>query len=104
MVVGGVGGQRLGRGLTWQFIKDNWAELDRRYGDGGFAITRLVAQTGGFTSPDKARDVEEFFNAHPAPSAARTIQQSLERIKLNVRWLERNRPVLPEWFATRVKA
>jgi hypothetical protein len=45
--------------------------------------------------------VEEFFKAHPAPSATRTIQQSLERIGLNVRWLGRNRKELGEWFAAR---
>ncbi|MSQ11776.1 MAG: M1 family peptidase [Dehalococcoidia bacterium] len=88
-----------GRDLTWQFLKENWAEFDRRYGDGGFAIMRVVATTGSFTTLQKAQEVEEFFRTHPAPSAARTIQQSLERIRLNARWLERNHQELQEWFA-----
>ena len=62
---------------------------------------RLVSITGGFTTPERAQEVEAFFQAHPAPSAARTIQQSLERIRLNVRWLERNRQELARWFAAR---
>ena len=62
---------------------------------------RLVSITGGFTTPERGAEVEEFFRDHPAPSASRTIQQSLERIRLNVKWLENNRPGLAEWAASR---
>jgi puromycin-sensitive aminopeptidase len=86
-------------GLTWQFIKDNWDELDRRYGKGGFAIMRIVGITGGFTTMDRHDEVERFFQEHPAPSAARTIQQSLERIRLNTKWLELNREPIGRWLS-----
>lgn len=94
-------GNKIGRDITWQFMKDNWAELDRRYGKGGFAIMRIVGITGGFTSMERHDEVVQFFEEHPTPSAARTIQQSLERIRLNVRWLERNRDAVGEWLAAR---
>ena len=99
MVLVSVAGNRHGRDLAWEFIKANWAELDRRYGRGGFAIMRLVSITGAFSTTEMARDVEEFFKSNHAASAQRTIQQSLERIRLNVRWLELNRQGLSEWFA-----
>ena len=88
-----------GRDLAWQFLQDNWAELDRRYGKGGFAIMRIVGISGGFTSMDRHDEVERFFEEHPTPSAARTIQQSLERIRLNARWLDVNREPIGEWLA-----
>ncbi len=96
-----VASNRIGRDLAWEFVKSNWEEFDRRYGRGGFAITQLVGFTGGFTTADKAADVEEFFNTHPTPSIARTVQQSLERIRINVKWLERNKEELAQWFASR---
>ncbi len=99
-VIGSVSGNRIGRQLAWDFIKDNWAELDRRYGRGGFAIASLVGVTGGFTSLDKAKEVGEFFETHHVPSARRTIQQSLERIRINAKWLERNGASLSQWFAS----
>ena len=43
-------------------------------------------------------DVEHFFADNPAPGAARTISQSLERIRLNAAWLDRNRDELANWF------
>ena len=87
-----------GREIAWEYTKRNWEELDRRYGAGGFAMMRLVQITGGFTTPEAREEVEEFFKEHPTPSASRTIQQSLERIGLNIRWLEQNRVGLAEWF------
>jgi puromycin-sensitive aminopeptidase len=99
LVIIGVAGNRYGRDLAWDFIKRNWDEVDRRYGRGGFAIMRLVGITGGFTDEARAKEVEEFFREHPAPSANRTIQQSLERIHLNAKWLERNRPELASRFS-----
>ena len=89
-----------GTELAWEHVKSNWAEFDRRYGTGGFALMRLVGITGGFTTPEARRDVEEFFQANPAPAASRGIKQSLERIELNIRWLERNREDLAQWLAS----
>ncbi|MFH1141484.1 MAG: M1 family metallopeptidase [Chloroflexota bacterium] len=88
-----------GTALAWEYVKANWPEFNRRYGAGGFAMMRLVGITGGFTTGAARRDVDEFFESHPTPAATRTIQQSLERIGLNVRWLERNRADLARWLA-----
>ena len=93
-----VAGNTQGRDLAWQFLKDNWAELDRRYGEGGFAIMRLVGIASAFTTLEMHDDVERFFTDNSAPGAARTISQSLERIRLNAAWLERNRDELVGWF------
>lgn len=98
IAVASVARNRFGRDLAWEFLKSNWDEFDRRYGQGGFAITSLVAITGAFTNLDKAQEVEEFFKTHPAPSATRTIQQSLERIRLNHAWIQLNDSGLSQWF------
>jgi puromycin-sensitive aminopeptidase len=81
---------KIGRDLTWAFIKENWEELDRRYGDGGFSIVRIISLTSTFTSTDKYNEVKDFFVKNPAPSAERAIQQSLERISNNAKWLDIN--------------
>jgi puromycin-sensitive aminopeptidase len=98
-VVTGVAANRHGREVAWEFVKARWAEFDRRYGGGGFGLMRLVSTCGSFTDAAKLADVESFFREHPAPAAERTIRQSLERIRLNIKWLERNRRELADWFA-----
>ena len=61
----------------------------------------LVSITGAFTTADRLKDVGDFFESHKAPSAERTIQQSLERIKLNITWLENNRQSIKEWMISK---
>ena len=98
-VVGGVAATIRGREPAWEFVKANWAEFDRRYGSGGFGLMRLVSICSSFTTEEKMADVERFFADHPAPAAERTIRQALERMRLNINWLERNREDLSAWFA-----
>ena len=90
---------RAGRDLAWDFLKDNWTELDRRYGEGGFALMRLVSIGSLFTTEEKRQEVADFFAAHPAPAAERTIRQGQERMAINIAWLAQNRDELRRWFA-----
>jgi puromycin-sensitive aminopeptidase len=99
LVIGAVAGNQSGRDLCWDFIRTNWEELDRRYGRGGFAIMRLVSITGGFTTMERYNEVESFFKDNPAQSATRTIQQCLERIRLNSALLEKNRSDIGKWLS-----
>lgn len=87
-----------GRDLAWEFLKANWEEFDRRYGEGGFSLMTLVGIAGAFTTQEKLDDVEKFFTDTPAPAAERTIRQSLEAIRLNIAWLNENRGALGEWL------
>jgi puromycin-sensitive aminopeptidase len=98
-VISAVAANLRGREPAWDFVKANWAELDRRYGGGGFGIMRLVSITNNFADLEKLGDVETFFQEHPAPAAERTIRQALERIRLNAAWLENNRSELAQWFS-----
>ena len=97
-VVSAVAANNRGRNLAWEFLKEQWDEFDRRYGGGGFGLMRLVAITNAFTTNEQRNDVEAFFEAHPTPAAERTIRQALERMALNVAWLDRNRDELALYF------
>ncbi|MDA1129087.1 MAG: M1 family metallopeptidase [Chloroflexi bacterium] len=98
-LVTGVAANPKGRELAWEFVKANWGEFDRRYGGGGFGLMRLVSICGNFNTQEKADEVDSFFAEHPAPAAERTIRQALERVRLNIKWLEINRQEITTWFA-----
>jgi puromycin-sensitive aminopeptidase len=102
-VIVGVAGNNAGTGrdLAWAFIEDNWTELYRRYAPSGFLIRRLVQVAEAFTSPARARQVAAFFRRQKAPEVARGVRQALEKVRVNARWLERNRGDLRKWFAAR---
>ena len=89
-IIVSVSSSRKGRSLAWDFIRENWIEIDRRYGDGGFALMRLVSLVSGFSSTERIHEIETFFSKHSAPAAERTIEQAKERIRLNSAWLDLN--------------
>ena len=99
LAVAGVAMNPLGRDLAWDFLREKWAEFDQRYGQGGFIIARIVSiTTEDFTTLEKAAEVEAFFESHPAPAAARTVRQSLERVRSNALWLERDGEAIAGWL------
>lgn len=101
LVIISVAANRFGRDLAWDFVKENWSEFDRRYGKGGFMIMRLVSITETFTTLERADEVEAFFEANPVAGAQRTVQQALESIRLNARWLELNSGPVTDWLESR---
>ncbi len=101
MVVTSVAGNMHGRDLAWDFVREQWEEFDRRYGKGGFMIQRLMGTADAFATVRRAEEVEAFFAEHPVPAAQRKLQQTLEKIRLNAAWLERNGGDLRAWFGKR---
>ncbi|KAI1303651.1 Puromycin-sensitive aminopeptidase [Halotydeus destructor] len=78
-----------GRELAWQFFQKNKEIFKKRY-EGGFLISRLVKYlTENFASEDRAVEVESFFASNVFPGTERTVQQSLETIRLHSDWLSR---------------
>lgn len=94
----------LGREITWNFIKNNWEDVKRKF-QGSFLITHVVEYTtGGFIGHDKAQEIEDFFKSNPVPTAERTVRQSLEAIRMNTNWLEKDKEAIKQWLKTESKS
>ena len=52
-----------------------------------------------FASEEKALEVEEFFRTRDFPGTERTVSQSVETIRLNAAWLERDLKSLTEYLS-----
>ena len=100
-VIVAVSSTQRGRALAWEFIRTNWSEIDRRYGDGGFALMRLVSLVSGFTTTERLEEVSQFFDNNPTPAAERTIKQAKERIQLNISWLSKYQSEIED-FLTKI--
>ena len=51
-------------------------------------------------SEEHACAVEKFFEENPWPVANRVVKQNCEAIRLNAKWLERDREAVREWLAS----
>ena len=101
-VIASVGNNSKGRDLAWDFVKSNHKLFHDRY-KSGMLMTRLCQRTTqNFNTLDKAKEVEEFFNTHPNP-AERTIRQSIESIRLNASWLERDCSQIEKYLVNKCK-
>lgn len=92
---------RKGRELAWQFLQDNWQWLYDRY-QGGFLCTRLVKITENFSSEEKANEIEKFFASRNSQGTERAVQQSLENIRLNAAWLQRDAEAIKNYLKSYV--
>ncbi|CAH1158836.1 unnamed protein product [Phyllotreta striolata] len=96
-VIASVGLSSSGREVAWQYFKDNWAVIKERYS--GYLLTRLVKYlTENFTTEERAKEVEAFFEEHKPPGTERTVQQSIETIRLNTNWLKRDSAAIKEYL------
>ncbi|KAJ8981072.1 hypothetical protein NQ317_007209 [Molorchus minor] len=87
----------VGRGLAWQFLKDDWSIIVDRFS--GYLLTRLVKYlTENFASEKMFTEVDTFFREHKSPGTERTVQQAVETIQLNTQWLNRDTPAVTEYL------
>lgn len=98
-VIVSVAGNAVGRALAWQFVQTNWAELNLRYGSGGFALSDLVyGTTAGLTTQAGLNQVSGFFTVNPIPGAILDWQQSMEMIGTNIQWIAGDRAATCAWL------
>ncbi|XP_072959733.1 aminopeptidase M1-A-like isoform X2 [Typha angustifolia] len=84
----GLGGiSREGREIAWTWVKENWDNITKTWG--GFLITRFISSTvSPFSSDEKADEIEEFFVSRAKPNISRTVKQSIERVRINAKWVQ----------------
>jgi puromycin-sensitive aminopeptidase len=72
---------------AWRFVKSEWARINERFPDN--AISRLLGGITNLATPELATDTEAFLARNPVPQGARTVEQHLERQRVNVALRER---------------
>ena len=68
--------------VAWRFVRDHWAQMLHAYPDN--AIVRMLEGFTMLADPDVAAEIEAFFAQHPVPQGALTLQQHLEKLRVNV--------------------
>jgi puromycin-sensitive aminopeptidase len=80
-------GNRWHGEAAWTFVRSQWQEANERFP--GNSIVRMIDRVRLLTRPEVAADVQSFFAEHPIPQAAKTLDQVLERQRVNVALRER---------------
>jgi hypothetical protein len=59
----------------------------------------IEGSASGLTTPDALADLKSFFKTHTAPSAERTVKQSIERVAAVIRWSQRDTADIRRWLS-----
>lgn len=100
VILGGFGSNAACRLQAWEFIKREWRAVTAFFGGGNLGMLSRIIEgaTQGFHTEGDAKDVETFFKTHPIKGGQRSIQQSLEVVRANARWMARDRADLAAWL------
>lgn len=91
---------RHGRRLAWSFIQDQWLLIKERYAE-GMMLSHITEQLGNvFATHEMADKIERFFANNAVPSIKRSVQQCLERIRLQADWFTRDEANIREFLET----
>ena len=96
-LVTSIAGYAEGQHLAWEFVQQNWAELNRRYTLTG-TMARIVSTAGHFSTEEMLQSVTVFFEAHQAAAAQRQVRLAKEEIRGAVRWLAANSQGVCAWL------
>ncbi|KAG9459294.1 hypothetical protein H6P81_003802 [Aristolochia fimbriata] len=87
-VIYGLAGLSLeGRQTAWIWLKENWDLISSRWGSGGLLTQFISWIVTPFSSEDKADEIDAFFSTRVMPSIAMTLKQSIERVRINAKWV-----------------
>jgi len=84
---------------AWRLFQENKELLRDKYRV-SHLMTRLVKfTTENLASEEMAAEVDKFFKEFKLPGSQRTVQQSIETIKLNANWLKRDTETMRQFLS-----
>lgn len=95
-----VGRNPVGYPLAWQFLRENWNKLVEKFDLGSPAIAYMVmGTTNQFSTRARLEEVKGFFSSlKENGSQLRCVQQTIETIEENIRWMDKNFDKIRLWL------
>jgi tricorn protease interacting factor F2/3 len=80
-----------GEKVLWSWLKKNWKNINKKVGHGNPLFNRIVASITSVADDSMEKEIKTFFKKNPTPGTERTQSQTLERIRINSKFLRRMR-------------
>lgn len=98
-VISSIARNSEGQYLAWRHLKAHWPQLHSLFGNGSLTIGTLIDTVipDFFTEYDY-HEVTDFFKNVDVGNGQRALEQSLETIKFNIRWVRDNADTIDDWL------
>ncbi|XP_066566761.1 endoplasmic reticulum aminopeptidase 1b [Amia ocellicauda] len=85
---------------AWDFLRANWHSLVKKFELGSSSIANMViGVTNQYSTREMLLEVKAFFESLKENGAQlRCVQQAVESIEENIRWMDKNVPLLKAWL------
>ncbi|XP_036888218.1 endoplasmic reticulum aminopeptidase 1 [Sturnira hondurensis] len=99
-ILSAIGRNPVGYPLAWQFLKENWNKLVQKFELGSPSIAFMVmGTTNQFSTRARLEEVKGFFSSlKENGSQLRCVQQTIETIEENIRWMDKNFDKIRTWL------
>ncbi|KAF3849458.1 hypothetical protein F7725_019177 [Dissostichus mawsoni] len=90
--------------MAWDFLRANWHILIKKFELGSSTVSFMVTGvTNQYSTREMLEEVRSFFGSldEESGSEMRCIRQAYETIEDNIRWMDRNLPLLQAWLDKR---
>ena len=77
--------------ILWSWLKKNWKKINKKVGHGNPLFNRIVASITSVADDSMENEIKEFFKKNPTPGTERTQSQTIERIRINSKFLRNMR-------------
>jgi puromycin-sensitive aminopeptidase len=85
-----------GGDLAWHFVKSLWDEMVARFPDN--THVRMLAGITALSTPELAAEIEQFFTVPRVKQGQKTLDQHLERLRINLAFRQREAGKLASYF------
>lgn len=90
---------RVARPLLWKFVKENWAQVEKKLGGNPIILDRFVnVSLSKFTTFTDVEEIDDFFKDKDCTAFARTLETAKDKGRGRAAYRERDAAVLKEWL------
>ncbi len=84
-----------GKRILWPWLKKNWKSLRVKVGAGSPLLNRIISSISAVSDASMEKEIRQFFRANPTPGTERTLEQTLERMRIHSALIQRIRKEFP---------
>ncbi|XP_040198386.1 aminopeptidase N-like [Rana temporaria] len=105
--VSSVANNVVGQTLAWDFVRANWKTFAEYFGSTISSFGNLITTvTRRFSTDYDLQQLEQFKKDNEADgfgTAARAMEQAIEKTKANIKWVNENKQIVQQWFIDAAK-
>ena len=81
---------------AWNFVEQNWEKINKIFPNN--TIPRMFGGIKSVSDKELAERISLFFDKNPVPQGQKTIDQNLEKMKINLKFVDHQSIILNNWL------